>query len=80
MRGEDDEESAFDFGWHSAFSAAFKLSREEPALAAEGQRLYGAPYPAIIGTAASAANIPTVRARLKCSCKKILANNTVTAG
>src|ERR1700722_9764638 len=37
-------------------------------------------YPAIIGTAASAASMPIVRARLKCSLRKMRARITVTAG
>jgi hypothetical protein len=38
------------------------------------------PHPAIIGTAASAATMPRVRVRLKCSCRKMRASTTVTAG
>src|SRR5208282_5964789 len=38
------------------------------------------PHPAIMGTAAKAATIPIVRARLKCSCKKKRASRTVIAG
>src|SRR5271168_3988696 len=37
-------------------------------------------HPAIIGTAASAATIPMVRERLKCSCRKMRASRTVMAG
>src|ERR1035438_4558900 len=37
-------------------------------------------HPAIIGTAANAATMPIVRARLKCSCRKMRASRTVTAG
>src|SRR5580692_10805121 len=37
-------------------------------------------HPAIIGTAASAASMPIVRARLKCSLRKMRARITVTAG
>jgi hypothetical protein len=37
-------------------------------------------HPATNGTAASAASMPTVLLRLKCSCRKNRANSTVIAG